>query len=277
MICADLFRWHSPFAMAALTFASLHGDLRGDDRTSRQSIERTSNSQSSNALFNHDGVDFDAIDDAPLGREETFDPRGLDEFPAEHGRAASSSRQPLPLKRPSETFAFKRSRADASRSKPAGSAESSDEADKKSRTSIPWGTTLFSLSLITGLILLCAWVMKKIQPLKVQGLSTDVVEVLGKRPLDQRQHIYLIRCGSRILLVGSSVNGMSTLTEIDDPAERDALIGLCRKPTEDSRLVQSFQTLLTKSNWWQTSRTGGAPAVNRSLTRPVDAPLNSGS
>ncbi|MFN0199186.1 MAG: FliO/MopB family protein [Planctomycetaceae bacterium] len=181
------------------------------------------------------------------------------------------SRSPLPLSRPGSVAARNLSlngSIDGEESAAAEDGKPSRRAGDKSRTSIPWGTTIFSLLVITGLIVLCAWIVKKIQPLKVQGLSTDVVEVLGKRPLDPRQQIYLIRCGSRILVVGSSLQGMSTLAEITDPQEMDTLIGLCRKTTHDSRIVQSFQSLLGKTNWWQSARTGDQP-----LQKPGDASI----
>lgn len=274
-------RLFSSFACGALVVVSLGTTVHSqtDEPTTRQPIRRTSSSLVPLSQIDAGRTDFSEWDEDPLGPDQTFDRREPEPFPAAFERtssASSASRRPLPLNPPSEAFALKRLQANVARSSESDRSDTS-ATTSKSRTSIPWGTTLFSLSVIIGLILLCAWVMKKIQPLKVQSLSTDVVEVLGKRPLDPRQQIFLIRCGSRVLLVGSSASGMSTLAEISDPEERDAVIGLCRKPTEESRLAQSFQSLLAKSNWWQGARSVSATAVKHPLSRSADAPLESRS
>lgn len=203
------------------------------ERSGRRDIEPVSQAS--------EPFDLGSFDDDPLAPHETFQPPEPSQFSTGRVPLKSSSRSPMPLKPPSEAFEW--SRANAGRK--------SHSSASKPLATVSWGTTMFSLAVITGLIVLCVWVMKKIQPHKAQSLSTDIMEVLGQRPLDTRQQIYLIRCGSRILVVGVSPGGMSTLAEINDPAEIDTLIGLCRRPTEDNKLVQSFQTLLSRSNWWQ--------------------------
>ena len=57
----------------------------------------------------------------------------------------------------------------------------------------------------------------------------EVVEVLGRAPLANRQQIHLLRCGNKLLLVSVTPTGAETLTEITDPMEVDRLAGLCQQ------------------------------------------------
>jgi hypothetical protein len=59
-------------------------------------------------------------------------------------------------------------------------------------------------------------------------LPADAVEVLGRTVVDYRHTIHLVRCGSRLLVLGSSQDGLSTLSEITDPAEVGRVAALCR-------------------------------------------------
>jgi hypothetical protein len=109
------------------------------------------------------------------------------------------------------------------------------------------------------MIILGARLWKKHGPLSRAGLPAEAVEVLGRRMLDPRQSIYLVRLGSRILVLGATPSGLSTLSEVTDPLEVDLLAGSCRPPVEERPrdLRGSFAALFT-------GRTGSDPA-----TRPA--------
>jgi len=78
-----------------------------------------------------------------------------------------------------------------------------------------------------------------------QALPQEALEILGRRFVDPRQTILLVRIGSRILVVGSSANGLNSLGEIDDPVEVDLLAGMCRsEPNAGAPLGTSFFKLL---------------------------------
>src|SRR5262249_34581288 len=63
-------------------------------------------------------------------------------------------------------------------------------------------------------------------------LPDEVVRVLGRRYLDQRHSIQLIRCGSKILvLVNSTQHGLTTLAEITDPREVELITEQCLQPS----------------------------------------------
>ena len=131
---------------------------------------------------------------------------------------------------------------------PSGSSKekSTDSTDKQKAGGLGsiW-TTLGSLALVVGLILLIAKLFKKNGGLSSGGLPREAIEVLGRQPIDARQSIHLIRLGSRILVVGSAPEGMTTLTEIDDPVEVDYLAGVCQSNQEKSPFTNAFRTFFT--------------------------------
>lgn len=77
-----------------------------------------------------------------------------------------------------------------------------------------------------------------------QGLPPEALEILGRRFIDQRQAILLVRIGSRILVVGSSPSGLQPLGEVNDPVEVDLVAGLCRR-NENRGIGNSFMQLLS--------------------------------
>ncbi|QDU49735.1 FliO/MopB family protein [Gimesia panareensis] len=105
-----------------------------------------------------------------------------------------------------------------------------------------WGT-FGALALVIGIILIAAKLMKKHNPLAAKNLPREVIEVLGRRPLDARQTIHFVRCGSRILILGSSPAGLETLSEVLDPVEVDLITGMCREQAEAARSNQTFLNL----------------------------------
>ncbi len=125
----------------------------------------------------------------------------------------------------------------------------SNPANKKKANGLGsiW-TTLGSLALIIGLILLVAKLFKKNGGLTSGGLPREAIEVLGRQPIDARQSIHLIRLGARILVIGSSPDGMRTLTEIEDPVEVDYLAGVCQKSQDKTPFTNAFRTFFTQTD-----------------------------
>ena len=73
-----------------------------------------------------------------------------------------------------------------------------------------------------------------------------MIEILGKRRIDSRQSIHLVRLGSQILVLGSTATGLRTLTEVTDPVEVDYLAGLCRHSDAKTSAIQTFRMLFTR-------------------------------
>ncbi len=111
-----------------------------------------------------------------------------------------------------------------------------------------WGT-LGALLVVISIILVSAKLFKKHHPMAATNLPGEVVEVLGKKPLDARQSIHFIRCGSRILILGSSPAGLEMLSEVLDPVEVDLITGMCRErsQTGTGMMNTTFKSLFQSS------------------------------
>lgn len=112
----------------------------------------------------------------------------------------------------------------------------------KSRSS--WWTA-GSLVLVLALILVTAKLLRHRLPLTATSLPSEVIEPLGRCQLDAKQSIYLVRCGSQILVLGSSGAGLCSLTAITDSHEVDRLSGLCLHSRRRSA-TDSFSHLLAR-------------------------------
>lgn len=142
------------------------------------------------------------------------------------------------------------------------------DSEKKSaaRTSSgDWLTTAGGLVFVVGLILIFAKVIRKHTPAAQTTLPPEVVQILGRKMLDYRNVIHLVRCGSRLLVIGLSQQGMTTLAEITDPVEVDYLAGLC-KPAETGTAASAFGQLFRRFQKDEPAETGEStvdPAVLR--------------
>ncbi len=85
-----------------------------------------------------------------------------------------------------------------------------------------------SLAIVVGLFLIVAWVVRRGMPRSVPLLPTSALEVMGRSPLVGKQQVHLVRCGNKVLLLHASTSGVSTLTEIADPAEVERLTEICQ-------------------------------------------------
>ena len=107
-----------------------------------------------------------------------------------------------------------------------------------------WWTTMAGLAVVLSVVGGLAWLARKHLPAAARGLPTAALEVLGRRTIEPRAAVHLVRCGNRILLLGSSPAGLTTLTEFSDPEEVDHLSGICRADEESQ---MSFLQLFRKA------------------------------
>ena len=114
-------------------------------------------------------------------------------------------------------------------------------------------TAVGALAVVVGLILILARIFRRHAPLFSQSLPTEALEILGRRFLDQRQSIVLLRIGSRILVVGSSAAGLQGIGEVSDPVEVDLIAGMCRGSRNGQKLGTSFMSLLKGQSVPQTT------------------------
>jgi flagellar biogenesis protein FliO len=78
-------------------------------------------------------------------------------------------------------------------------------------------------------------------------LPTEALELLGKRTIEPRVSIQMVRCGGKILVLGVSPEGIRTLSEISDPVEVDLLAGACRRRESEGSAAASFGKLLQRT------------------------------
>ncbi|QDU41651.1 Flagellar biosynthesis protein, FliO [Symmachiella dynata] len=127
------------------------------------------------------------------------------------------------------------------------SASSTETQRKKKGGSLV--QSALGLAFVLCLILIVAAWAKRHLPQANSALPSEAVQILGQRAVGQRQMIQLIRCGSRILVLGATPNGLTTLSEITDPVEVDYLAGLCRQDhphsvtSAFSRLFQNYRDM----------------------------------
>jgi flagellar biogenesis protein FliO len=84
------------------------------------------------------------------------------------------------------------------------------------------------LAVVVVLILVAARVFRRTRAAGPIALPDEAVQVLGRKPIDYQHAIHLVRCGSRILVLGSSQAGLTSLAELTDREEVDSLVELCR-------------------------------------------------
>lgn len=124
------------------------------------------------------------------------------------------------------------------------SAKSTSDRSESARAAPSLWTAFASLALVVGVILAAARLWRKHGPAAGAGLPDDALEILGKRQLDRRHAIQMVRCGSRVLVLGVTEDGLRALTEITDPQEVDDLARICRRPEsnpESGSLVALFR------------------------------------
>jgi len=114
-------------------------------------------------------------------------------------------------------------------------------------------TAVGALAVVVGLILILARIFRRHAPLFSQALPTEALEILGRRFVDQRQSIVLLRIGSRILVVGSSPAGLQGIGEVSDPVEVDLIAGICRGSRNGQKFGTSFLNLLKGQSVSQTT------------------------
>jgi flagellar biogenesis protein FliO len=139
-------------------------------------------------------------------------------------------------------------------------------ASSKSRSNPPtaslWGTVAALGVMALGLMLAVSF-LKRHGPASLRGLPTEAVEPLGQRILSRGVAVHLVRCGSRMLLLGVGPDGVRTLSEITDPVEVDLLTGACRR-RDDAGGIGAFAQV-----WQKTSTPAAPPTSDRRSARTV--------
>jgi flagellar biogenesis protein FliO len=104
-----------------------------------------------------------------------------------------------------------------------------------------------SLAVVLGLFVLVVWFSRRLGSKRSAHLPAEVIDTLGRVPLNGRQEMHLVRVGKKLLLLSVTADSAETLTEITDPVEIDRLTGICRQDQPDS-ISASFREVLSQLN-----------------------------
>lgn len=147
--------------------------------------------------------------------------------PTRDALGSSDAEAPLPLAPPSRRQSNeRRSRVPKS---PAGAAT----------------TVIASLAVVLGLFAIIVWLGRRVGSKGNTTLPGEVVETLGRAPLNGRQQMHLVRVGNKLLLLSVTPTSAETLTEITDPVEIDRLAGICRQGQPGS-ITASFRDVFSQ-------------------------------
>jgi flagellar biogenesis protein FliO len=148
-----------------------------------------------------------------------------------------------------------------------GRSDAPPSSGTKPRAAAPaaslWGTVTALGVIAVGLFLAVRW-LKQHGPPSLRGLPNEAVEPLGQRILSRGVAVHLVRCGSRMLLLGVGPDGIRTLSEITDPVEIDLLSGACRRRDEMTSGLGGFAQV-----WQRTTSRAAGPATFPSTGREV--------
>lgn len=142
-----------------------------------------------------------------------------------------------------------------------------DNANK--RDSGSFTSIISALVFVVVLIAIVLNVLKRFGGKTVGRVPDDVIEVLGHKLLNRQQTIHVIRCGSRVLILGESSASLNTLAEVTDPVEVDCLTGMCRSNGKDVSAIATFREMLRS---YRSQSTNRSDVKNAQSMVPVQTP-----
>ena len=99
-------------------------------------------------------------------------------------------------------------------------------------------TTIIALGSIVGVLTLVGrWLKPYVGA--PRGLPMEAFELLGRRLIEPKVAVHLVRCGGRVLILGVSPEGVRTLSEITDPIEVERLTATCLNERDARRSPRS--------------------------------------
>lgn len=135
-------------------------------------------------------------------------------------------------------------------------------SDSEASTGPSFGTILTALAVVVLLALGVAKLLGRSASLPAAARIASPVDVLHRQNIDGKNDLCIVRVGSRLLVLSSSANGLSPLSEITDPIEVEALTIELRAARESSD-----GALGLVARWLDRSR----PEPEATPSRPVSA------
>lgn len=82
--------------------------------------------------------------------------------------------------------------------------------------------TLTTLTIMVIVLLVAAWVIRWLLRRRLAGLGSDRIELIGRKQLEPGKSLYLIRIGTRQLLIGSGNSGLTRIADLSDDSGQEA-------------------------------------------------------
>ena len=108
-------------------------------------------------------------------------------------------------------------------------------------------TTVLALGAIVGALALAGRWLKPYLGAP-RGLPIEALELLGRRMIEPKVSIHLVRCGGKVLVLGVSPDGVRTLSEIADPHEVERLTETCLNQADSRRPMINPRTTSSRGN-----------------------------
>ncbi|MDR1052896.1 MAG: hypothetical protein LBL39_01865 [Planctomycetaceae bacterium] len=129
----------------------------------------------------------------------------------------------------------------------------SDNKLKKFSVTGFWGpavSIIGSLLIVISVFLIFALLFRKISPTASQALPKEAFENLGRAFLSQKLQVNLLRLGNRLILVSTTNDSITPITEITDPDEVVAVLGMCRQLNNNgiNKFHQNLSSQLNSPN-----------------------------
>ena len=90
-----------------------------------------------------------------------------------------------------------------------------------------WRNTVTALGVVVVVILMILPLVRRFSRSTAAYLHPDAIQILGRSSIDSRNLIYVVRCGPRVLILGATSGGLTTLAEIAEPDEIEEFTTLC--------------------------------------------------
>lgn len=145
--------------------------------------------------------------------------------------------------------------------------EGGDDSENGKKSIFPedWKRLLAMIGIVTGVVFILMFLMRKFRSDYPKAMPREIFEVLGKGMLGYHQQIYVFRCGNKLFLVAISSLGVEPIGEITDPVEVEFLTRTCRGE------------IVTRSMFTQSPAappSGAAPASASSTGSPASTGLD---
>jgi len=100
---------------------------------------------------------------------------------------------------------------------------------------------VIAMTIVGGLMAAAWWWLRRQRNLGAAPAGRGVLDVIARTPLEPGRSLLLVRAGERVIIVGSTAQGLSRLGEITDKEEVEALIRLAGQGKPDKAFPEELR------------------------------------